>query len=75
MALSATYQLPVDDRTSYSEVYLRARITSTRGGRAPEKLIYGMVTTGAENELQQVIEIARQIVLRWGISEKLGPIL
>ena len=54
MALSATYQLPVDDRTSYSEVYLRARITSTRGGRAPEKLIYGMVTTGAESDLQQV---------------------
>lgn len=75
MALSATYQLPVADRTSCSEVCLRARITSTRGGRAPEKLIYGMVTTGAENDLQQVTKIARQIVLRWGISEKRGPIL
>lgn len=74
MALGATYQLPVDDRTSYSEVYLRARITTTLGGRAAEKLVYGMITTGAENDLQQVTEIARQMVLRWGMSDKLGPI-
>jgi cell division protease FtsH len=74
MALGATYQLPVDDRTSYPEDYLRARITSTLGGRAAEKLVYGVVTTGAENDLQQVTEIARHMVLRWGMSEKLGPI-
>ena len=74
MALGATYQLPVDDRTSYAEDYLRARITSTLGGRAAEKLVYGVVTTGAENDLQQVTAIARQMVLRWGMSEKLGPI-
>jgi cell division protease FtsH len=74
MALGATYQLPVDDRTSYAEDYLRARITSALGGRAAEKLVYGKLTTGAENDLQQVTEIARQMVLRWGMSEKLGPI-
>jgi cell division protease FtsH len=74
MALGATYQLPVDDRTSYGEDYLRARITSALGGRAAEKLVYGVVTTGAENDLQQVTEIARRMVLRWGMSEKLGPI-
>ena len=74
MALGATYQLPVDDRTSYAEDYLRARITSALGGRAAEKLVYGVVTTGAENDLQQVTEIARHMVLRWGMSEKLGPI-
>ncbi len=74
MALGATYQLPVDDRTSYAEDYLRARITSTLGGRAAEQLVYGVVTTGAENDLQHVTEIARQMVLRWGMSEKLGPI-
>ena len=44
------------------------------GGRAAEKLVYGVVTTGAENDLQQVTEIARHMVLRWGMSEKLGPI-
>ena len=74
MALGATYQLPVDDRTSYGEDYLRTRITGALGGRAAEQLVYGIVTTGAENDLQQVTEIARRMVLRWGMSEKLGPI-
>jgi cell division protease FtsH len=74
LALGATYSLPVDDRTSYAEDYLRARITSALGGRAAEKLVYGVTTTGAENDLQQVTEIARHMVLRWGMSEKLGPI-
>jgi cell division protease FtsH len=74
MALGATYQLPVDDRTSYAEDYLQARITCALGGRAAEKLVYGATTTGAENDLQQVTEIARHMVLRWGMSEKLGPI-
>ena len=46
MALGATYQLPVDDRTSYAEDYLRARITCALGGRAAEKLVYGVATTG-----------------------------
>ena len=73
-ALGVTYQLPVDDRVSYPEDYLRARITSALGGRAAEQLIYGVVTTGGENDLQQVTEIARQMVLRWGMSEKLGPL-
>jgi cell division protease FtsH len=74
MALGATYQLPTDDRTSYGEDYLRARITSALGGRAAEQLIYGVTTTGAENDLHQVTEIARQMVLRWGMSQKLGPV-
>jgi len=74
MALGATYQLPVDDRTSYAEDYLRARITSALGGRAAEQLVYGVMTSGAENDLQHVTEIARHMVLRWGMSEKLGPI-
>src|SRR5437867_11856970 len=74
MALGATYQLPTDDRTNYPEDYLRARIISAFGGRAAEQLIYGVVTTGGENDLRQVTEIARQMVLRWGMSEKLGPI-
>jgi len=74
MALGATYQIPVDDRTSYGEDYLRARITSALGGRAAEQLVYGVVTTGAENDLQQVTEIARRMVLRWGMSARLGPI-
>ncbi len=74
MSLGATWQLPVDDRTSYGEDYLQTRITCALGGRAAEKLVYGLVTTGAESDLQQVTEIARRMVLRWGMSETLGPI-
>ena len=74
MALGATYQLPIDDRTSYGEDYLHARITGALGGRAAERLIYGLVTSGAENDLQQVTDIARHMVLRWGMSAKLGPV-
>jgi cell division protease FtsH len=73
-ALGVTYQLPADDRTSYPEDYLRARITCALGGRAAEQLIYGKVTSGAENDLQVVSDIARQMVVRWGMSEKLGPL-
>jgi cell division protease FtsH len=74
MALGATWQLPVDDRTAYAEDYLQTRITCALGGRAAERLVYGVVTTGAESDLQQVTEIARRMVLRWGMSETLGPI-
>jgi len=74
MALGVTYQTPADDRTGYSRDYLLARITSALGGRAAEQLAYGVVTTGAENDLQQVTQIARQMVVRWGMSEKLGPL-
>ncbi|HXC51451.1 MAG TPA: ATP-dependent zinc metalloprotease FtsH [Candidatus Limnocylindrales bacterium] len=74
MALGVTWQLPIDDRTSYSEDYLRARITSSLAGRSAEMLVYGIATTGAENDLKQVTEIARHMVLRWGMSDKLGPI-
>jgi cell division protease FtsH len=64
MALGATYQLPIDDRTSHAEDYLQARITCALGGRAAEKLVYGVATSGAENDLHQVTEIARHMVLR-----------
>ena len=74
LALGATWQFPVDDRTSYAEDYLQTRITCALGGRAAERLVYGVATTGAESDLQQVTEIARRMVLRWGMSEKLGPI-
>jgi cell division protease FtsH len=73
-ALGVTVQSPVDDRQNYPEDYLRARITSALGGRAAESLVYGVVTTGAENDLLQVTRLAREMVTRWGMSEKLGPL-
>ncbi len=73
-ALGVTVQSPVDDRQNYPESYLRARIVGALGGRAAEKLVYGVVTTGAENDLQQVTTIARQMVIHWGMSPKVGPL-
>jgi cell division protease FtsH len=69
-----TVQSPVDDRFNYSEDYLRARIVGALGGRAAEQLVYGVVTTGAENDLQQVTMIAREMVVRWGMSPRVGPL-
>src|SRR5205807_6066612 len=74
MALGVTVQSPVDDRFNYPEDYLRARISGLLGGRAAEKLVYGVVTTGAENDLQQVTMIAREMVTRWGMSPRVGPL-
>jgi cell division protease FtsH len=73
-ALGVTYQRPEDDRHNYSEEYLRARITGAMGGRAAEEVVYGGRTTGAENDIQQATDLARQMVTRWGMSERVGPV-
>jgi len=73
-ALGVTFQSPVNDRFNYGEDHLRARITGALGGRAAESLVYGVVTTGAENDLQQVTQIAHEMVVRWGMSPKIGPL-
>ena len=73
-ALGVTLQSPIDDRFNYGEDYLRARLVGALGGRAAERLVYGIVTTGAENDLQQVTRIAHEMVVRWGMSAKVGPL-
>jgi cell division protease FtsH len=73
-ALGVTVQSPVDDRFNYTEEYLRARIVGALGGRGAELLVYGIATTGAENDLQQVTMIAREMVVRFGMSPKVGPL-
>ncbi|HEV8633774.1 MAG TPA: ATP-dependent zinc metalloprotease FtsH [Chloroflexota bacterium] len=71
-ALGVTYQMPIDDRHNYPKEYLLARITGALGGRAAEEIVFGDITTGAENDLQQVTAIARQMVTRWGMSDEVG---
>ena len=71
-ALGVTFQSPDADRYSYSASYLRGRIAGMLAGRAAEELVYDDVTTGAENDLEQATGIAKQMVGRWGMSEKVG---
>jgi cell division protease FtsH len=73
-ALGVTYQRPDDDRHNYEEGYLLARIIGAMGGRAAEEVVYNGRTTGAENDMQQATNLARQMVTRWGMSPKLGPV-
>jgi cell division protease FtsH len=74
IALGVTFASPADDRFSYDEGYLLGKIKVALGGRAAEELVYGDATTGAEADLQQLTEIARQMVGRWGMSEAIGPV-
>jgi len=74
MALGVTLSTPDADRVSYSREELEAKIKVSLGGRAAEEVIYNKITTGAESDLQQLTQIARQMVGRWGMSEKLGPL-
>ena len=71
-ALGVTFQSPDADRYSYSASYLRGRIAGMLAGRAAEELVYSDVTTGAENDLEQATDIAKQMVGRWGMSEAVG---
>ena len=71
-ALGVTYQRPDSDRYNYPEPYLRARIVGMLGGRAAEEIVYGTKTTGAQNDIEQATTLARSMVTRWGMSERLG---
>src|SRR5215213_1136993 len=71
-ALGVTYQRPDADRYNYPEAYLRARIVGMLGGRAAEEIVYGTKTTGAQNDIEQATTLARSMVTRWGMSERLG---
>ena len=73
-ALGVTQYTPLDDRYNYSKEYLEAQLVTALGGRAAEQVAIGHITTGAENDLQRVTAIARQMVTRWGMSERLGTI-
>ena len=72
LSLGVTLSTPDDDRLNHSEGELRARLRVALGGRSAELLVYGDATTGAESDIQQVTRIARGMVERWGMSEKVG---
>ncbi|HEV7164959.1 MAG TPA: ATP-dependent zinc metalloprotease FtsH [Gammaproteobacteria bacterium] len=75
-ALGVTMFLPEEDRYSYSKRRLESQLSSLFGGRVAEELIFGTdsVTTGASNDIERATLIARNMVTKWGLSEKLGPL-
>jgi len=74
MALGVTFSAPEADRYNYEERELLAKIDVALGGRAAEELVFGECSTGAESDIQQLTEIARHMVGRWGMAEAIGPI-
>jgi cell division protease FtsH len=75
-ALGVTMYLPEEDRYSASKQRLESQISSLYGGRIAEELIYGMegVTTGASNDIERATNIARSMVTKWGLSNRMGPL-
>jgi cell division protease FtsH len=73
-ALGVTLSTPEADRYGFDANYLRGRIVGALGGMAAEQEVFGVVTTGAENDLEVVTRIARQMVGRWGMSERVGTL-
>ncbi|MBQ1096592.1 ATP-dependent zinc metalloprotease FtsH [Streptomyces sp. b94] len=71
-ALGVTLSTPDADRYAYTEEYLRGRIIGALGGMAAEQVVYDVITTGSESDLEQVTRIARGMVGRWGMSEQVG---
>lgn len=74
MALGVTQQLPEDDRYHFPKAYLMNRIAVILGGRIAERLVFGDISTGAQNDLKVVTELAEKMVCQWGMSDKIGPV-
>jgi cell division protease FtsH len=72
-ALGVTMQLPEEDRYSHNREYLLARIAVLMGGRIAEEVFMNQMTTGASNDFEQATNMARNMVVRWGMSDSLGP--
>ncbi|XKJ41575.1 ATP-dependent zinc metalloprotease FtsH [Streptomyces sp. 147326] len=73
-ALGVTLSTPDADRYAYTEPYLRGRVIGALGGMAAEHVVYDVITTGAENDLEQVTNIVRGMVGRWGMSDRVGKL-
>jgi cell division protease FtsH len=73
-ALGVTFSAPDADRFNFDEEYLMSLIKVALGGRTAEELVLGDLTTGAESDIQQLTQIARHMVGRWGMSRAIGPI-
>ena len=73
-ALGVTEQIPEEEHYNLRKTYLHDRIGVMLGGRAAEQLVFGEVSSGAEDDLKQATRLARHMVTHWGMSEKIGPV-
>jgi cell division protease FtsH len=73
MALGVTQQLPVDERHIYRQDYIQDSLVVRMGGRCAEELVFGVISTGANNDLVGSTELARKMVAEWGMSTRVGP--
>src|SRR5215211_1043322 len=74
LALGVTFSAPESDRFNYLEPEVHAKIKVAIGGRAAEEVVFGEISTGAESDIDQLTDLARQMVGRWGMSGAIGPI-
>ena len=74
-AAGLTWSMPEDDNSHMTRAKLKDMLAGILGGRAAEEIVFNEITTGASNDLEKVTEIARSMVTRWGMSEKLGPLV
>jgi cell division protease FtsH len=73
-ALGVTHFLPIDERHTYSRDYCEGVLARMLGGRGAEEVIFGEITTGAGNDIEQATNLARKMVCEWGMSDELGPL-
>jgi cell division protease FtsH len=73
MALGVTQQLPVDEKHIYRQDYIEDSLVVRMGGRCAEELVFGVISTGANNDLVGSTELARKMVSEWGMSSRVGP--
>jgi len=73
MALGVTQQLPEEERHIYKREYIADSIVVALGGRTAEEIVFGHLSTGAQNDLVRITELARKMVREWGMSERIGP--
>ncbi|MFN2505599.1 MAG: ATP-dependent zinc metalloprotease FtsH [Acidimicrobiales bacterium] len=73
MALGVTQQLPLEERHIYQRPYIEDSLVVRLGGRIAEELVFGTISTGANNDLVGCTELARKMVREWGMSDRVGP--
>jgi cell division protease FtsH len=74
MALGVTQTLPVEDRYSLTREQMEAMLSHAMGGRAAEEIVFGHLSTGASNDLQQATRMAHEMVCSYGMSDRIGPV-